>query len=284
VFPWGFAAAQVPLLAAILVVAAAVKLVRPGETLPWPLPEGQGVVRPFWRLVAAIEFATAIAIVVPASQKAAMLAAAAQMALATIVTGGGHLARRRGGCGCFGAASRSTTAARSALRAAILMGGGTLGFVGLGRCCGFSAADGVALAIELTVLGMLSSEMHPALRIGWAAAERFRCGVVTTSQARALEAVRSSSLWPELSTYLPSGSGIPPILDMWREGCWTLISLPARIESRAATAVIALWLEGTAHIIRAVLLDDSSGVVQLERVVHSVGRGFVAAQPPVPGT
>ncbi len=286
---------QIPLLAALLLLACSGKAARAarlrsideglGPTTMFPLR----LRRPAAMVMCATEFGLGVMLIITAGHPTAWPAAANLVRLGVVLlfaTATVALVELRAhrpgvGCGCFGDLSISPVSARTIVRSAIftIAAAATLGVppVRLAQDAGIpGAVHGTsvarllvaALATEVVLFAFLSPELGEALmRLGY----REPCERRTLSRQRTLTALRSSRAWRRHAALLTSAEPI----DMWRELCWRYAVFSGEVNGREADIVFAVYTRWWSPPVRAAIVDAVTG-----EVLARTGREQAAQQQP----
>ncbi|HKB31695.1 MAG TPA: MauE/DoxX family redox-associated membrane protein [Streptosporangiaceae bacterium] len=289
---------QLPLLAALLVLACAGKAARAarsrsiaagtGPTTMFPLH----LRRPAAIAMCAIELALGLALIATAGRPIAWPAAAMVVRLGVVLlfaTATAALVELKAhrpdiGCGCFGDLSSTPISLRTIARSALftIAAAATLGVPPVrltadGLVPG--AAHGTlgarllvaALVAEVVLLAALSPELGEALvRLGY----REPCERRALPRARTLAALRSSRAWRRYAEFLTSAEPT----DVWRELCWRYAVFSGDINDREADIVFAVFTRRWSPPVRAAIVDAVTGEV----LARSVRRTQPIPSQPIP--
>lgn len=258
---------QVPVVALLLLVGGAVKLV---AFVPRAVGGSEAgvlgpalLLDPRWRrpvtLGVAVAELTICGGLVFAPGRAADLARLA----ATVLFGIGMLTlgelRKRhpdAGCGCFGTVSRTPVSLRSVLRSGLLAvaAASTVGLVGRGaeRIIDISAGHLGLGAAELVLLIALSPEVGLLVR---GVTRREPCETRRVPVARTLAALRGSPRWRAHRDLLTAERP----RDIWRELCWRYVVYPGELEHRPVDVVFAVRLGDKHPDVRVAVVDRETG-------------------------
>ncbi len=283
-----FRETQIPLLAALLMLACAGKAVRAarsrsinqglGPTTMFPLR----LRRPVAMVVCAIELSLGLMLIATAGHLAAWPAAAPAVRLGVVLLFATATAalielrmHRPGvGCGCFGDLSSTPVSLRTIARSAVftLAAAATVGvppvrlttsaiIPGAARGTPDARLLVVLVAVEVVLLGALSPELGEALvRLGY----REPCERRTVSARRTLAMLRSSRVWRRHAALLTSAEPT----DMWRELCWRYAVYSGQVSGREADIVFAVYARRWGPPVRAAIVDAVTG-----ELLARTGRG-----------
>ncbi len=262
--------AQIPLLAAMLLVGCATKLLqmgragtaddRVGPTALFPMH----LRKPVAVALCTVEGVLGIGLIVTAGRFG-------QHTLANCIRLGSCLlfliaisalielrqTRPDVGCGCFGEFSTAPVSGRTLARSA-LFALAALATYNLRPIWPLqSTADALRLlailATEMLLIAALSPEVGEALvRLGYSEP----CELRNVPAARTLQVLRRSKYWRRYAKLITSE--VP--VDVWRELCWRYIVYPARYGDRPSEVVFAVFLQHRRPIVHVALVDSSTGV------------------------
>ncbi|MBW8481862.1 hypothetical protein K1Y72_05745 [Actinomadura sp. PM05-2] len=262
----GVGNAQVPLLAAVLLLAGAAKLVfrEPvsapvdatgrhrvigvpsrdgGRVLPWRRSRRAGVA------LALAEGALAAALLATPAL-AARVAVTAVFCASVWVVGELRVRHPGSGCGCLGSLSDEGVGRRGVARAVLLAGAALLALAapdaGLRVLAGGPLPLALA-ALELAVLAALSPEITALRR---RRRKVMPCERRPSPLAETLETLHASAAWRR---HAPAVGAAAP-LDVWREGCWRFLLFPARDGGAPADLVFAVSTAERDRTVRAALI------------------------------
>ncbi|WP_233571332.1 MauE/DoxX family redox-associated membrane protein [Nocardiopsis sp. Huas11] len=252
---------QLPLLAALLLLGAAAKILSRSEGSGPAVLLPPHLRRPVAFGTGALELVLGVGLLVLTGPwgTAARLGTAALFAGSVVVL---VLVRRRdpeAGCGCFGGLSRTPIGRRTLARAGLLSAAAlaTLGVAPTGWqvASGPTAAHGWVLGVELLLLALLSPELRDTAARALAAEA---CELREISPRRTRARLRSSDVWrtnrPVLLADEPE--------DEWRHGCWCFLRYDGMRHGRRVDVVFAVRVGGHRRTsVRAVLVDRESGAV-----------------------
>ncbi|GAA3862590.1 hypothetical protein GCM10022243_31360 [Saccharothrix violaceirubra] len=261
-----FAEAQPPLLALLLVVAGAAKLL--------PVVRGSGIaptgvlalVPRRYRGAASTTLACAevtlgIALLcIPALS--VRLAVAASFAAAVLVVG--FLWRRKpeAGCGCFGDLSGERVGARTLVRTCVVA---VLAGIALGGRAPVSATLTDLTAVHVTTMvievGVIAA-LSPELALWWV---RLRgrsvpCAYRRVPSAHALGKLRAHAEWHRYAELLTAAEPF----DEWRDLCWQMFAFPGCRDGLDVDVVFAVHLDGRGPEVRVAVVtaaDTGESVV-----------------------
>jgi hypothetical protein len=263
---------QIPLVAVLLLVGCATKLLRMvrtgsldsglGPTTLFPLSMrksvaltecvaeavlGLGLI-----ITATTKTTTAFAAATVARVAAGLLFLVATSALIELRT-----VRPDVGCGCFGDFSTAPVSGRTISRSALLAVA-ILSTIGL-RTIHVPHTSKVGLellvivCVELLLIGSLSPEVGAGLiRLGYSEP----CEVRDVPSTRTLAALRRSKQWRRYATLITSE--VPA--DVWRELCWRYVVYPSSYEGRPTDLVFAVFLQYRRPVVHAALVDSGTGL------------------------
>ena len=258
---------QIPILAAVLLLACLAKLIVRGET-PEP-PVALHRRRSFMYVVALTEGVIGVALLVT-PMGIVRLACVVFFASATWITGD---LTRRGvdeGCGCFGGLSTAPVGRRGLARAALLTvaalasagvpetGAQVLGRAGTGVVLLFVAESALLLALspELALAVARTRDSTP-------------CELLDVPIEETYARMYASHAWREFEDSVASARPT----EVWRELCHRFVVFPARVDGRAAEVVFAVPVDGRRSQVRAALVWESTRAEQDDdsgpRRVHS---------------
>jgi len=270
---------QIPLLAALLLLACSGKTARAARSRS--IDEGLGPAtmfpvrlrRPAAIAMCATEFSLGLMLIATAGPFTVRPAAATVVRLGVVLLFATATAallelqahRLDVGCGCFGDVSSAPVSMRTIARSGLLtvaaaasVGVPPLRLTGDGIMPGalhgtLEARLLVALvAVEVALLGALSPELGEALvRLGY----REPCERRTVSPRRTFAALRSSAAWRRHAALLTSAEPA----DMWRELCWQYLVFPGEVDGREADIVFAVYARRWSPPIRAAVIDPLTG-------------------------
>ncbi|GAB2480570.1 hypothetical protein GCM10026982_00390 [Nocardiopsis aegyptia] len=252
---------QLPLLAALLLLGAAAKILSRSEGSGLAVLLPARLRRPAAFGTGVVELALAVGLLVLTGPwgTAARLGTAALFAGSVAVL---VLVRRRdpeAGCGCFGGLSRTPIGWRTLARAGLLAAAAlaTLGLApdGWEVATAPTAVHGWVLGVELLLLAVLSPELRD---VGSRALASEPCELREVSPRRTRARLRSSDVWrtnrPVLLAEEPE--------DEWRHGCWRFQRFDGMRYGRRVDVVFAVRVGGRRRTsVRAVLVDRESGAV-----------------------
>jgi methylamine utilization protein MauE len=295
---------QIPLLAALLLLACAGKALRAvrarsiteglGPTVVFPLR----LRRPAAMLMCATELFLGIALLVTAGRVLPWPpATAVRLAVVLLfLTATGALVELRAhhpdaGCGCFGELSSTPVGNRAIARSALftIAAAATVGMRQVpltergilpGAEHGTLQARLLVLLIlaEIALISMLSPELGEALvRLGY----REPCELRLVPQERTLARLRGSRAWRSHARLLTATAPA----DSWRELCWRYAVFPGEVNGRAADVVFAVHTRRFRPPVRAVVVDSGTGEVisRAGRTLPSPSAAPDHAPGPLPG-
>ncbi|MGE5289714.1 MAG: MauE/DoxX family redox-associated membrane protein [Micromonosporaceae bacterium] len=272
---------QIPLLAALLLLACASKALRAarfrsideslGPTTMFPLR----LRRPAAMVMCATELSLGLALLATAGRMVPWPSAATFARLGTALlfaTATAALVELRAhrpdiGCGCFGELSTTPVSLRTIARSALftVAAAATVGVRPLrltedgiipGAVHGTLEARLLVAAVvaEAAIICALSPEFGEALvRLGY----REPCERRPLSSQRTLAALRASRMW---RYHAPMLTSTEPV-DMWRELCWRYVVFPGHIDGREAEIVFAIYTRRWGPPIRVAIVDAVTGKV-----------------------
>ena len=272
---------QIPLLAALLLLACAGKAARAvrlrsideglGPTTMFPLR----LRRPAAMAMCAAEFGLGLVLVATAGRPPVWPAAATMVRLGVVLlfaTATAALIELRAhrpdvGCGCFGSLSSTPVSTRTIARSALftIAAAATVGVppvrltvdgVFPGAVHGTLGARLLvaAVAAEVVLIALLSPELGEALvRLGY----REPCERRTVSTHRTLTALRSSRAWRRHADLLTSDEPT----DIWRELCWRFAVFSGEVNGREADIVFAVYTRRWSPPVHAAIVDAVTGEV-----------------------
>ncbi len=161
------------------------------------------------------------------------------------------------GCGCFGDFSTAPvsgrTLARSALFAIAALVTCGLGPISLPRTAAGGAGLLAILAAEMLLIAALSPEVGEGfVRLGYSEP----CELRNVPAGRTFAVLRRSKYWRRYAKLITSD--VP--VDVWRELCWRYIVYPARYADRPTEVVFAVFLQHRRPVVHVALVDSSTGV------------------------
>jgi hypothetical protein len=227
-----FRAAQIPLLACVLLAGGVAKLTF-RDTLPHPLAAIHRQ-RPVAIVIALIEGALGTALLVTGYD---LMRYASVVGFATATYVVAELARHRPeqGCGCFGSLSTTPVRYRAIVRAVLLTGaaGSTVGV----HQSGFDVlTEPVAWLIVIGELGLLSL-VSPEVQVVIA---RFRqrtpCELREIPLPETYRALRASDAWRTYARILDTAEPT----DVWRELCHRFVLFSGDLDGRPVEVVFAV--------------------------------------------
>ncbi len=269
---------QIPLLAALLMLACSGKAARAARSRS--IDEGLGPTtmfpmhlrRPVAMAMCATELGLGLMLIATAGPFTVWPAAANLVRLGVVllfVTATAALLELRArrldvGCGCFGDLSSTPVSMRTIARSGLLTvaAAASVGVPPL-RLTGdgipgalhgtLEARLLVALvAVEVALLGALSPELGEALvRLGY----REPCERRTLSPRRTFATLRSSRAWRRHAALLTSAEPA----DMWRELCWQYLVFPGEVDGREADIVFAVYARRWRPPVRTAVIDARTG-------------------------
>lgn len=253
-----FREVQLPLLAVLLFLGAAAKLVpgSPGGGLGVLLPERFRT--PATAAVGLLEAVLAVGLVVYSG----VLGETARALTAVLFAGSVVvllLVRRRdpeAGCGCFGGLSREPVGRRTLTRAGLLAAAAvaTLGLAPAGwqAAASFTWTHAAVLGVELLVLAALSPEVRgPAARY----LRKEPCELRRHPVRRSRRRLFRSQVWRTNRHVLLTGK--PE--DQWRHGCWRFLRYDGMRYGRRVDVVFAVRSGGKRRTaVRAAVVDRES--------------------------
>ena len=260
---------QVPILSVLLLGGCAAKAraalrarsiaAALGPTAMFPLR----LRRPVAVFMCASEFALGCSLILTAGRLGAGVPAAVVRATTALLfftaVGALHELRTRhpdAGCGCFGDISDTPVGLRAMARSAVLSAM-AVASVGVPPLRMPSTPQAAALligcaVIEVAIIAALSPELGEILvRLGYSEP----CEIRRVPVARTLAALRSSSAWRRYRRQIASREPS----DVWREGCWRMVTYPAMLQGRAVDIVFAVYLQDRRPPVRAAVLDAMDG-------------------------
>jgi hypothetical protein len=286
---------QIPLLAALLLLACAGKGIRAarlrsideglGPTTMFPLR----LRRPAAMAMCATEFGLGLLLIATAGRPMPWPAAAPSVRIGVVLlfaTATAALVELRAhrpdvGCGCFGELSSSPVSPRTIARSALftIAAAASLGVPPIRLTPDGSLPGAVhgtldvrllaaALTAEIVLIAFLSPELGEALvRLGY----REPCERRALSTQRTLAALRSSRTWRRYTALLTSAEPA----DIWRELCWRYVVFSGEVNGRAAHIVFAVYTRRWSPPVRAAIVDAVTG-----RVLGQTGQRAKTAQQP----
>ncbi len=290
---------QIPLLAALLLLACAGKACRAirsrsidegaGPTTMFPLR----LRRPAAITMCVIESGLGVLLIATAGRLTFLPAAATVVRFGVVLlfaTATAALVELRAhrpdiGCGCFGDLSDTPVSPRTICRSALftLAAAATIGVPPVPLTTGGivpGAMHGTpgarllvaALAAEIVVLAALSPELGEALiRLGY----REPCERRTVAPHRTLAALRSSRTWRRHADLLTTAEPT----DVWRELCWRYAVFSGEIGDREADIVFAVYTRRWSPPVRAAIVDAVTGEVLGQGGMRQPTAGPQASRP-----
>jgi len=263
--------AQIPLLAALLLLGCGAKLRRVLRT--GSIDEGLGPTallpmrlrRPLAIIVCALEGGLGLGLILTAGH------CHWHGGLATTVRAGTGLlfliataalielrqARPDVGCGCFGDFSTAPVSGRTLARSALLTVA-ALATIGLPPITALPTGRDALVALgvfclELLLIAALSPEVGEALiRLGYSEP----CEVRTVPTARTITMLRRSKSWRRYGDLITAELPV----DVWRELCWRYVVYPASYLGEPAEIVFAVFLQQRRPAVHAALVDGVTGL------------------------
>jgi hypothetical protein len=159
------------------------------------------------------------------------------------------------GCGCFGDLSDRPPGARSVIRAGMLAGAALSGLhthtFHLPPPGPRATTDLVMLLVELLALALVSPELGEVLiRLGYAEP----CEVRSQAPQRPLTALHRSRVWRDHSGLITQDPA-----DMWRELCWWYVAYPARSGEEECEVVFAVEVKRRRPAVHAAIVGLTPG-------------------------
>jgi hypothetical protein len=181
------------------------------------------------------------------------------------------------GCGCFGDFSTAPVSGRTIARSAFLAGAilATIGVRAIkAPLTGYDGLELLAIVCaELLLIGFLSPEVGEGLiRLGYTEP----CELREVPSTRTLAALRRSRQWRRHAGMILSDAPA----DIWRELCWRYVVYPSSHDGRPADLVFAVFLQYRRPVVHAALVDASTGLPLPLPTAKGLKRRMTQATPP----
>lgn len=259
-----FRAAQIPLLACVLLAGAVAKLTF-RDSMPYPLVAAHRQ-RSVTVVIALIEGALGAALLVT---RVDLVRYAAVIGFATATCVVAELARHRPehGCGCFGSLSTTPVRYRAIIRAALLTAAAssTVGVPQPGFDVLRDPAAWFLVIGELALLSVVSPEVEVAIgRIR----QRIPCELREIPLQETYDALRASDAWRTYARILDTTEPT----DVWRELCHRFVLFSGELEGRSVEVVFAVDHAGRHPAVTSALLSRSQKPAVIRRLTPKLIR------------